>query len=353
MNLSGNTSATKSSNELLYVGFNQDSSCFACGVTDGFAVFNVSPFGETFRRIFVSGGIGIVEMLFRCNLLAIVGGGRNPRYPPNKVMIWDDRQNRCVGELLFKTEVYAVRLRRDRVVVVLANKVHVHRFKDLKLLQLITTVDNTLGLVAQSSSAAHNVLAVLGLVPGSVRVELFDLAKFVVINAHQAELAAMALTADGTQLATASSKGTIIRVWDTITGIMLRELRRGTDRAEIYSLAFNPAATYLACSSDKGTIHVFSNVNANGISAASQTTVSPMKTNTPTATRTRTESNNTNANNVFTQFATEQGGDHILTSGPGTGASSTPHANEKGSLAYLQNILPNGTVSKYFSSGKF
>lgn len=36
------------------------------------------------------------------------------------------------------------------------------------------------------------------------------------------------------------------------------QLRRGADRAEIYSLAFSTNAQWLAVSSDKGTVHVFS-----------------------------------------------------------------------------------------------
>lgn len=35
------------------------------------------------------------------------------------------------------------------------------------------------------------------------------------------------------------------------------QVRRGADRAEIYSLAFSPTAQWLAVSSDKGTVHIF------------------------------------------------------------------------------------------------
>lgn len=246
-----------SNNELLFVGFNQDYGCFACGTSTGFRIYNCDPFKETFRRDFSNGGIGYVEMLFRCNILALVGGGRNPRYPPNKVMIWDDHQNRCIGELSFRSEVKAVKLRRDRVVVVLEHKIYVYNFADLKLVDHIETTSNAKGLCALCPYSSNTVLVCPGLQKGHVRVELYDHKKTTLIDAHEGPLSCFALNFDGTRLATASEKGTLVRIWDTFTGEKLQEVRRGADRAEIYSICFNYNSQWLAVSSDKGTVHVF------------------------------------------------------------------------------------------------
>ena len=257
MSASAPFGSAKRPEELLSLSFNQDSGCFACGTDGGFRIYNCDPFKETFRRRFDSGGIGQVEMLFRCNILALVGGGRSPRYSPNKVMIWDDHQSRCIGELSFRVEVRAVRLRRDRVVVVLEHKIYVYNFADLKILHQTDTVANPLGLCALSPTQDSTVMACPGLSKGQVRVELYDLGVTKFISAHDGELAQLQLTLDGALLATASEKGTLIRVYDTATATLMHEFRRGADRATVYSIAFAPGKDFLAVSSDKGTVHVY------------------------------------------------------------------------------------------------
>lgn len=47
------------------------------------------------------------------------------------------------------------------------------------------------------------------------------------------------------------------RVYDTMTGELLQELRRGADKADVYSIAFNGNSSMLAVTSDKGTVHIF------------------------------------------------------------------------------------------------
>ncbi|KAG8054020.1 hypothetical protein GUJ93_ZPchr0001g31209 [Zizania palustris] len=260
----GAEKADSAAKDLLHISFNQDYGCFAAGTKSGFRIYNCDPLREIFRRDLASagdngggGGIGVVEMLFRCNILALVGGGDNPHYPPNKVMIWDDHQSRCIGELSFRSPVRGVRLRRDRIVVVLENKVFVYNFADLKLMHQIETAPNPKGLCAVSQQPGSIVLVCPGAQKGQVRVEHYGARKTKFINAHTSRVACFALSQDGRLIATASSKGTLVRIYNAAEGNLLQEVRRGADRAEIYSLAFSNNLQYLAVSSDKGTIHVF------------------------------------------------------------------------------------------------
>jgi WD40 repeat protein len=254
-------------NKLLYIGFNQDYSCFAVGTDDGFEIWNVDPFKLRFKREF-DGGLGIVEMLFRSNLLALVGGGKNPKYPPNKVMIWDDYQNKCLAELEFRSDVKGVKLRRDKIVVALENKVYVYNFADLQLVHQIETTANPKGLIALCPDSNNTVLACPGLKPGYVHLRLNDINKSTPIKAHDNPLSCLALNLDGTRLATASEQGTVIRIWDTSTGEQVGKLRRGKDKAEVNCISFSSDSEWLCVSSDRGTVHIFNLANNGGTDSA-------------------------------------------------------------------------------------
>ncbi|KAJ3488750.1 hypothetical protein NLI96_g2637 [Meripilus lineatus] len=96
-----------------------------------------------------------------------------------------------------------------------------------------------------------------------------------IIAAHTTALTTLAVPPSGRLLATTSTRGTLVRIWDSSTGKLIRELRRGTDKAEIYGVAFRPDEREVCVWSDKGTVHVFSVIGATG-SSNRQSKISPL-----------------------------------------------------------------------------
>jgi autophagy-related protein 18 len=67
----------------------------------------------------------------------------------------------------------------------------------------------------------------------------------------------MVLNNEGNLLATASDKGTIIRVFSLPDAHKLYQFRRGSMPARIFSMSFNTTSTLLCVSSATDTIHIF------------------------------------------------------------------------------------------------
>merc|ERR1712179_712320 len=185
------------------VRFNQDMTAVVCAFEDGLRIFNIDPIREQahYKEDQV-GSIAHAEMLYRTNLVAMVS---------------------------------------------------------------VDTRDNPLGLceVSPQRCGEREVMVFPGYKTGSI--QMVDLSTTeqrvssapVSVNAHKNELVCLAINQQGTMVATASTKGTLIRIWDTARRIQLVELRRGADQARIYCINFSSSDEWLCCSSDKGTVHVF------------------------------------------------------------------------------------------------
>ncbi|KAL4925735.1 phosphatidylinositol-3,5-bisphosphate binding protein HSV2 [Aspergillus undulatus] len=233
--------------------FNSDNSCFSVGLEDGFCIFSSNPCELRMSRSF-NAGIGLAAMVGQSNYLALVGGGRRPRYPQNKLVIWDDVKQKAAITLEFSTSVLGVRLSKSRIVVALLNSIEVWAFsRPPERLFIFETTDNPLGLAC----LGQKLLAFPGRSPGQVQIVELETGNVSIIPAHSTPLRAMTLSPDGEVLATASEAGTLIRVFATSNCVRMAELRRGVDHAIVFALAISPSNNLLAVTSDKSTLHVF------------------------------------------------------------------------------------------------
>ncbi|PIL26856.1 hypothetical protein GSI_11036 [Ganoderma sinense ZZ0214-1] len=278
---------------MLFANFNQDFTCISVGTKKGYSITNCDPFGRVYTMN--DGARGIVEMLFCTSLLALVGAADQPQSSPRKLQIVNTKRQSMICELLFPSSILAVKLNRKTLVIVLEVEIYIYDISNMKLLHVIETTPNPNAIVALSPSADNSYLAYPSPVPspalsqasaqhpggaspaggsggGSAGggggggapatgdVLLFSTRSLTVANviqAHKSPISLLSVNAAGTLLATASDKGTVIRVWGIPGAEKLYQFRRGTREARIYSINFNLVSSLLCVSSAHDTVHIF------------------------------------------------------------------------------------------------
>jgi len=246
------------SNDVVFASFNQDTTSLAVGTPSGYKLYSLTS-TDSLDPIYENSsesGVYIAERLFSSSLVAIVSNDS-----PRKLKLCHFKKGTEICNYKYTSKVLAVKLNRARLVVCLEESLYIHNIRDMKVLHTIReTPPNKSGLCALSTDSENCYLAYPG--HSSVgELQIFDslnLASISMIPAHTGQLAAIQFNPSGTRIATASDKGTVIRVFNVADGARVYELRRGLKRtATIYSLSFSPCGLYLACSSNTETIHVF------------------------------------------------------------------------------------------------
>ncbi|XP_052070715.1 WD repeat domain phosphoinositide-interacting protein 2-like isoform X1 [Mytilus californianus] len=243
--------------DLLFVNFNQDCTSLAVGSKSWYRLYSLNTV-DKLESIYEneSEDVCIVERLFSSSLVAIVSISS-----PRKLKVCHFKKGTEICNYSYSNSILAVKLNRQRLIVCLEESLYIHNIRDMKVLHTIRdTPPNLTGLCALSINNDNCFLAY----PGSNQigeVQIFDtinLRAVTMIPAHDNPLAAIAFNAQGNRVATASEKGTVIRVFSVPDGQKLFEFRRGVKRcATIYSLAFSVDSMFLAASSSTETVHVF------------------------------------------------------------------------------------------------
>jgi len=98
-------------------------------------------------------------------------------------------------------------------------KTYVYNLGDMQLIDCLDTCSNPKGLAAVNVSDSNSIMATLYVDKGFVRVRDFnrDEQGEVTMPVHDGMIGCLALNRDGSLMATALDKGTIVRLWSTET----------------------------------------------------------------------------------------------------------------------------------------
>ncbi|KAM6951616.1 WD repeat domain phosphoinositide-interacting protein 1-like isoform 2-T2 [Aplochiton taeniatus] len=243
---------------LIYASFNQDTTSLAVGTKAGYKLFSVTSVEkmDCIHEGVESPEVYICERLFSSSLVVVVSLSL-----PRRMNVYHFKKGTEICNYSYSNNILSVRLNRQRLVVCLEESIYIHNIKDMKLLKtLLNTPSNPTGLLALSVNHGNSYLAY----PGSATIgeiivyDANNLSTLTMIQAHDSPLAAITFNGSGTKLASASERGTVIRVFTVPEGHRLFEFRRGMKRyVSISSLSFSTDAQFLCASSNTETVHIF------------------------------------------------------------------------------------------------
>ena len=201
-------------------------------------------------------------MLYKTNLVLLVGLTDFSDFSPRRITIWTTSKNLVLcSSYPFDSNISVAKINKVRMIIVESNHLHIYSTEDMKNLHTLNISDISLGKLVLSGNSDKNVWLCYSSSKDDGIVNVYDTlyprSLKTQIKAHKSPILKMCLNNDADRLATCSCKGTIIRIFSLPKGEKICTFKRGISSAFIFCLNFSANSEKLISTSDTGMLHIF------------------------------------------------------------------------------------------------
>ncbi|BAM39111.1 uncharacterized protein TOT_010000573 [Theileria orientalis strain Shintoku] len=298
--------------------FNQDGTCICVANDRGFKILNSNPMVLTCDRDLRYknvGAVGTAEMLYRSNLLALVGNSEYydirkinssslkskfiKPWKQNILTIWDDKKFVEVAQLVFTDSIINVKFLYDLIAVSLNYKVYVYQMSDVSLLHCSNTINNPYGVISVSTYRGLNFIAYPGKLKGSIMIQIYtknrisnssetsfysedykdsdapdDVFEFdemidagekigkytklsMKLQVHVSEVTSIDFSPNGLLVVTSSIQGRYIKMFDTLSGELIQVFRKTNNFGRVTKCIIDKEMKWLCVISEKPKMYMY------------------------------------------------------------------------------------------------
>ena len=248
------------------ISFNNDGSLCVIGTNTGFAIF--SPITFAILHIHPTKyPIHCIRILNNSNILCYIGN------TPNKVSLFDIILSNVIYTYTASTRVLSLHINTHHLFILTSTTIDIIYLHTMTCIGSVTTTPNNINCAFAETSTSQGSTIVypytkasdVGVIPHFKTQNDFTKATNADFHfwAHSSSIACIAINNNATLITTCSENGTLFRVFN-LQGEIAYEFRRGIDKAVVKCICFDYNSDFIACSTDKGMIHVFL-LCANGV----------------------------------------------------------------------------------------
>ena len=245
---------------LRHLCINDDRSSFTVVFPSQYHMFKCSPFSLILTKSFSDISLGSCTTCNGTRFIAISGLPADPTFDTKCVRIYDHNQNDfLIFSHSFEHHILSMKITPTLLICAfhdhleiwqIAQHQQVHNYKHGINVHAPCDVSNDYKYIVHSGTTPTDI-AIGSLLDLSVRI----------FHAADNPVSLLKFSKTDKLLATTSSAGHAIKIWDPDTGECVAKFKRGNTATVIHSMDFSPDNNFVAVFSQNGTLHFFDNRN--------------------------------------------------------------------------------------------